>query len=203
METVIANTKVSVTEFRKMLFDDDDNYYYEIIDGETIRKSAPTPMHQRICRRLIIILDNYINQRKSGEIFQSPIDVFLDEYNKPQPDLVFVSTEKKAIITNDGIMGIPDLIVEIISPTSVIRDRIEKKNLYERMSVQEFWIVDPQYEAIEMYALQNSRYELLSAATTLEGELASALFEGLTINLRDIFSAAEYAPTLKGEERNV
>ena len=190
METVISNTKVSVTDFSKMLFEDDDNYYYEIIDGEMIRKSAPTPMHQRICRKIIVILDRYINERKSGEIFQSPVDVFLDEYNKPQPDLVYVSTEKKAIITNDGIMGIPDLIIEIISPTSVIRDRIEKKNLYERMSVQEFWLVDPQYEEIEIYSLKNSHYELLSAATTLEGELTSALFKGLTINLADIFSSS-------------
>lgn len=191
METVISNTKVSVTEFRKMLFNNDDNYYYEIIDGEMIRKSAPTPMHQRICRKLIVILDNFINEKKSGEIFQSPIDVYLDEYNKPQPDLVFVSNEKKAIITNDGIMGVPDLIIEIISPTSVIRDRIEKKNLYERMTVPEFWLIDPEYEAIEIYKLQNNRYELLSAATTLEGELKSALFEGLTITLTDIFSTVE------------
>ncbi|MEJ7680978.1 MAG: Uma2 family endonuclease [Segetibacter sp.] len=127
METVISHKKVSVTEFREMLFDDDDNYYYEIINGEMIQKSAPTPMHQRICRKIIVILDNFINEKKSGEVFQSPINVYLDEYNKPQPDLVFVSNEKKAIITNDGIMGVPDLIIEIISPTSVIRDRIEKR----------------------------------------------------------------------------
>ena len=192
METVISNTKVSVAEFREMRFDNNDNYYYEIIDGETIRKSAPTPMHQRICRKLIVILDSFINEKKLGEIFQSPIDVYLDEYNKSQPALVFVSDEKKAIITNDGIMGIPDLIIEIISPGSVIRDRIEKKNLYERMLVKEFWLIDPQYEAIEIYTLQNNRYELLSAATMLEGELKSALFEGLLINPGDIFNIKNY-----------
>lgn len=191
METVISNTKVSVSEFREMLFDDDDNYYYEIINGEMIQKSAPTPMHQRICRRLVVILDKFITEKKSGEVFQSPVDVYLDEYNKPQPDLVFVSSEKKAIITNDGIMGIPDLIIEIISPTSVIRDRIEKKDLYERMSVREFWIADPQYAAIEIYTLQNNRYELLSAATPLEGELKSDLFEGLVIKPNEIFNSAE------------
>lgn len=92
------------------------------------------------------------------------------------------------MITHDGIMGIPDLIIEIISPTSIIRDRIEKKNLYERMAVQEYWLVDPQYEAIEIYTLQNNRYELFSAATTLEGEFKSAIFDGLSINLTDIFA---------------
>lgn len=189
METVISHKKVSVSEFREMRFDDDDNYYYEIINGEMIQKSAPTPMHQRICRKLIVILNSFINEKKLGEIFQSPIDVYLDEYNKPQPDLVFVSNGKKAIITNDGIMGIPDLIIEVISPSSLIRDRIEKKNLYERMLVSEFWLVDPQYEAIEIYKLQNNRYELMSAATIFEGALKSALFEELTINLSEIFSA--------------
>lgn len=189
METVISNTKVSVTDFSKMQFDDDDDNYYEIIDGEMIRKSAPTPMHQEVSKNLLFILETYNRQYKRGNIFYAPVDVFLDEYNKPQPDLVFVSTEKKAIITNDCIMGVPDLVVEIISPTSVIRDRIEKKNLYERMSVQEFWLVDPQYEEIEIYTLKNGHYELLSAATTREGELTSALFEGLTINLADIFSS--------------
>lgn len=191
METVISNTKVSVSDFREMLFDDDDNYYYEIINGEMIQKSAPAPMHQRICRKLIVILDQFITEKKLGEIFQSPIDVYLDEYNKPQPDLVFISNEKKSIITNDGIMGVPDVIIEIISPSSILRDRIEKKNLYERMGVSEFWLVDPHYSAIEIYTLKNNRYELYSAATILEGQLKSSLFEGLTINLTDIFSAVE------------
>ena len=70
------------------------------------------------------------------------------------------------------------------------------------MSVTEFWLIDPEYQAIEIYTLQNNRYELLSAATTLEGELKSALFEGLAINLADIFSVAK-APALKGEEKNL
>lgn len=84
----------------------------------------------------------------------------------------------------------PDLIIEIISPSSIIRDRIEKKNLYERMGVQEFWLIDPHYEEIEIYVLQNNRYELLSAATILEGELKSRIFEELKIKLTDIFSNA-------------
>ena len=188
METVISDEKISVSEFRTMLFEDDDTYYYEIIDGHMIRKTAPAPLHQRISRKLLLALDKHISETKSGELFQSPIDVYLDEYNKPQPDLIFISKEKSGMITHDGIMGIPVLIVEIISPTSIIRDRIEKKNLYEKMAVQEYWLVDPQYEAIEIYTLQNHRYELFSAATTLEGEFKSALFDGLSINLNDIFA---------------
>ncbi len=190
MKTIVSHKKVSVSEFREMLFDDKDDYYYEIIDGEMIRKSAPAPLHQEVSKNLLFVLESFNRQHKNGKLFHAPIDVFLDEYNKPQPDLVFVAQSKKVIITNDGIMGVPDLIIEIISPSSIIRDRIEKKNLYERMAVQEYWLVDPQYEAIEIYTLQNNRYELYSAATTLEGELKSALFDGLLINPDEVFSAA-------------
>lgn len=189
MEQVISNTKVSVSDFRKMLFDDNDDFFYEIIEGEMIQKSAPAPIHQRVSRKLTGILDRFISDKSLGEIFYAPIDVDLDEYNKPQPDLVFVSEGRRAIITDDGIMGVPDLIVEVISPSSVIRDRIEKKNTYERLGVKEFWIVDPQYKAIEIYTIQKDRYELLSGVTMLEGELKSAMFEGLSLNLDDIFSA--------------
>jgi Uma2 family endonuclease len=73
----------------------------------------------------------------------------------------------------------------------MIRDRIEKKNMYERVGVNEFWLVDPQYKAIEIYSIQNNRYELISAATVLEGELKSALFEGLALNMSEIFSAVQ------------
>ncbi len=189
METVVSNTKVSVAEFREMLFDDNDDYFYEIINGEMIQKSAPAPPHHRISRKIMIILDRFINENKAGEIFQSPVDVYLDEYNKPQPDLVFVSNENKDIITNNGIMGIPDLIIEIISPETYLLDRFKKKALYEGKSVQEFWIVDPKNAFIEINTLRNNRYEFLSAGTSLQGELKSALFKGLAINFTDIFSA--------------
>lgn len=191
MEQVISQQKVSVTEFRKMLFDDDDNFFYEIINGEMIQKSAPAPMHQRISRKLLVTIDKFVTEKKLGEVFQSPLDVYLDEYNKPQPDIIFISNERKHIITNDGIIGAPDLIIEIISPSSFTRDRIDKKNLYERMGVNEFWLVDAQNAAVEIYTIQNNRYELYSAATIFEGELKSAFFEGLSINLADIFATAE------------
>ena len=190
MENIALQKRISVQDFSEMQFDDNDDFQYEIINGEMIRKSAPSPTHQRVCKKLMIILDGFVNKNGLGEIFQSPIDVFLDDYNKLQPDLVFISEKNKSIITNDGIMGVPDLVFEIISPTSVIRDRIEKKNVYERFAIPEFWLVDPQYESIEIYTLKNNRYELFSAATALEGGLNQSLFEGLLMNFNDVFASA-------------
>jgi Uma2 family endonuclease len=113
--------------------------------------------------------------------------VFLDNNNAMQPDLVFVSSDNQGIITNDGIMGIPDLVIEIISPSYVIRDRVDKKNLYEKLNIKEYWIIDPQYQDIEVYSILNGRYELLSGVTMFEGELKSNLLEGITIELTELF----------------
>ncbi len=190
MENIALHKRVSVKDFSEMQFDDNDDFQYEIINGEMIRKSAPSPVHQEVLKNLLYIIETHNRLEKKGRLFCAPIDVFLDDYNKLQPDLFFISEKKKSIITNDGIMGVPDLVIEIISPTSVIRDRIEKKNVYERFAIPEFWLVDPQYQAIEIYTLKNNRYELFSAATAMEGGLNQSLFEGLSISFNDVFASA-------------
>ena len=83
METVISNTKVSVSEFRQMIFDDNDDYYYEIIEGEMIQKSAPAPFHQEVLGNILFQLETFIRPNKKGKIFCAYIDVYLDDYNKP------------------------------------------------------------------------------------------------------------------------
>ncbi len=188
METVISKKKTSVSEYKNMPFEEDDPYYYEIIDGQMIQKSAPTPFHQAILKNLLFAIETFNRQRQLGKLFCAPIDVFLDEYNKPQPDLLFILERNKHIITDDGIAGTPDLIVEIISPSSVLRDRIEKKNIYERSMVPEFWLVDPQYASIEVYTLDDKKFELFNASTSLEGVFKSNLFSSLTLDLKAMFS---------------
>ncbi len=185
---MIAELKqISTHEFRQMEFDENDDAYYELINGYIMKKSAPRPQHQNISVNLSFYLFGFIKEKKMGKLFTAPIDVFLDNLNAVQPDLVFIPTENQAMITDDGIIGIPDLMVEIISPSSVIRDRVDKKNLYERLNVKEYWIIDPQYQDIEVYTIQNGRYELYSGVTMFEGELKSIVFEGLTINLAELF----------------
>lgn len=179
--------QISIHEFRQMEFDENDDAFYELINGYIMKKSAPKPQHQNISMYLSIEIGTFIKHRGLGKLFASPIDVFLDDLNAVQPDLVFIPTENQAMITDDGIIGIPDLMIEIISPSSVLRDRVDKKNLYERLNVKEYWIIDPQYQDIEVYTVQNGRYELYSGVTMFEGELKSSIFEGLTINLAELF----------------
>ena len=184
---VLELKRTTYEEFRQMEFDGNDNFYYELINGEIVKKSAPSPQHQRLSKNLFRQLDKYIIETKKGEIFYAPIDVFLDQYCVPQPDLVFVSSANTHHITKHGIECVPDLVVEVISPSSVIRDRIEKKNIYENFGVKEFWLIDPQNEEVEIYFLENKRYELLSAASRIEGELKSNIFADLKIDLKEIF----------------
>lgn len=185
---MVAELKqISIHEFRQMEFDDFDDAYYELINGYIMKKSAPRPQHQNISMNLSLLLGSYVKEKKMGKLFASPIDVFLDNYNAFQPDLVFISTENQHIITNDGIVGVPDLIIEIISPSSVIRDRVNKKNVCDRLKVKEYWIIDPQNQEIEIYSVQNGRYELLSGVSIFEGELKSDVLEGISLNLTELF----------------
>jgi Uma2 family endonuclease len=185
---MVAEIKqLSIKEFRQLEFDENDNAYYELINGVIMKKSAPTPQHQRISMKLSRIISNYLLENKKGELLASPVDLFLDDRNAIQPDLVFVANDNQRIVTNDGIVGIPDLIVEIISPSSVMRDRVDKKNLYERLNVKEYWIIDPAYQDIEIYTILNGRYELLSGVTMLEGSLKSNILDGVSIDLKELF----------------
>jgi Uma2 family endonuclease len=179
--------QLSVKEFRQLEFDENDSAYYELINGVIMKKSAPAPQHQRISMRLSRIISTYILEAKKGELLAAPVDLFLDDYNAVQPDLVFVANDNQHIVTSDGIVGIPDLIVEIISPSSVMRDRVDKKNLYERLNVKEYWIIDPAYQDIEIYSILNGRYELLSGVTMLEGALKSNILDGISIDLKELF----------------
>lgn len=184
---IVATKQISVEEFRQIEFDENDDSYYELINGYVMKKSAPRPEHQRISMKLSRTISNYLFSKPIGEVFAAPIDVFLNGFNAVQPDLLFISSENNHFITTDGIIGVPDLIIEIISPTSIIRDRVDKKNLYEKLNVKEYWIVDAQYKDIEVYTIENGRYELLSGVTMFEGELKSNVLAGIEIQLSEVF----------------
>jgi Uma2 family endonuclease len=180
--------KMTVAEFTQLDIDDHDTHLYELIDGEPVKRNAPAPRHQRVLRKLVRLVDDYVRQHDAGEVFFSPIDVFLDEFNAPQPDLVFVGKDQRAIVTGNGIEGVPLLVVEVVSPTSAYRDRVTKKSLYERCGVAEYWLVDPLDDLIEIFGLTNGRYELLGAATPDEGNLTSAVLPGIPLNARALLT---------------
>src|SRR5205814_6066318 len=120
-----------------------------------------------------------------GEVFFAPLDVVLNQENTVQPDLVFISTANLGIVQHRAIFGTPDLLVELITPSSVRRDRYDKKDLYARFGVKEYWIGDPANKAMEILTLKEGAYQLHCSAE-ITGKLSSLIFPELEFDLSDI-----------------
>lgn len=162
-----------------------DDRRYEVIDGELL-PMAPSPEsdHQKFSRALVRCLDSYVLSSQLGELLWAPLDVVLDDENVVQPDLVFVSVNRVGIIERKGIVGTPDLVMEILSPFSARRDRQRKMQLYARFGVKEFWIVDPGSHGIEVFTLKSGVYQLLSKGVQ-RGRIRSEVL-GLEFDVADI-----------------
>lgn len=176
-----------------MTYDDylhlpNDGRRYEILEGELFVSPAPVTKHQRISRNLLTILHQHTCQHKLGEVFSSPTDVILSRTNVVEPDLLFVSNDRKKIITEKNIQGAPDLMVEILSETSEEQDRTAKKQIYARHGVKEYWLIDPNTETLEVYKL-NARTRIFQHTATYQSDEScqSSLFPGLKIKLRELW----------------
>ena len=115
----------------------------ELIEDQLFMSPAPTLQHQDILAELFAQLYAVVKTKNLGKVYFAPVDVFLNEQNAFQPDLIFVSKENMKILENDGIHGAPDFIVEIVSAGSRTLDLVKKKNQYEAAGVKEYWVIDP------------------------------------------------------------
>lgn len=159
---------------------------YELIEGELLMTPSPVTRHQRISGKLELELRKFVTENNLGEVFDAPYDVYLDNENVVQPDILFISKERLNIIGEKNIQGAPDLVIEIISENTAYRDLVKKKKLYARFGVEEYWIVIPGEESIEIYILKNNiynHYKTCSKDDTLE----SPCFKDLKIDLKRIF----------------
>jgi Uma2 family endonuclease len=142
------STKLTYADY--MLFPD-DGLRHEIIGGEHYVSPSPVPRHQRISLNLAHLIQTFLDAHPIGELFYAPIDVLLSEIDIVVPDLVFVSTSRSQIVTSKNLQGAPDLVVEILSPGTRSRDQRLKRDLYERAGAQEYWLVDPERDVVEVY----------------------------------------------------
>lgn len=130
----------------------DDGKRREAIGGELYVTAAPNLRHQRIAQRLERALCRLLQDPGHGEVFDAPVGVeFPATGEGVQPDLLFVSIKRSGILAEDWIKGAPDLVVEILSPTTEARDRGLKRELYERQGVRAYWIVDPEEDAVGVW----------------------------------------------------
>lgn len=140
---------------------------YELIHGELVVSPSPSTLHQRILRRLARTLDAFIEQEGRGEILFAPMDVRFSEEDTVQPDL----------------------IAEILSPSTAYRDLTTKKRLYEQHGVREYWIVDPEGRTVEVFELTGERFMQHTRAVET-GTTASTLLDGFQVDLTDLFQRA-------------
>lgn len=147
----------------------------ELINGQIYMSPSPTNQHQRILKKLLRVLDEFIEQENLGELFVSPSDIYLDPIsNAVQPDLYFVSKSNKMIIDpGKPNYGVPELVIEILS-SDTMYDTDKKKNLYEKFGVIEYWIVDPFTKETSVYQYNNNSYQIVGKNT---GKIYSPLFK--------------------------
>lgn len=150
---------------------------YELLNGDILMVPSPTTSHQRVSRDLGFLLFQHVRANKLGEVFFAPIDVVLGQGSDrevAQPDILFVSAQRRAIIAEGEIQGAPDLMVEILSPSTEALDRGYKKALYARRGVSEYWIVDPKSQTIEVYSLSDAGFSYVGSYQAT-GEFTSPL----------------------------
>ena len=164
-----------------------DDTRYELIDGELYMAAAPTRGHQIVVIDLGFLMSNFVTGSNLGIVLIAPFDVILSDEVVVQPDILFVSADRLDIVTERGCFGPPDLVVEILSPSTRERDRETKREVYARFGVKEYWLVD--MDARTVTAMELAGGELATRAVFDEsGEATSGLLPGLSIRVEDIFA---------------
>ena len=156
----------------------------ELWNGEIVMSPAPHPRHQEIVLNFAQRLKEFVTGGKLGRVYISPVDVVLTQRRVVQPDVLFIAKHRLEIV-KDRVDGVPDLAMEVISETSWQRDRIEKKALYEQFGLPEYWIVDPDSETIEVFALSKGVYQLHSRAVGAQ-MAKSKLLAGFSLTFKDL-----------------
>ncbi len=159
---------------------------YELLDGEFIVTPSPSSDHQGVSFELSFLLAEYLRKHKIGRAFAAPMDVVFDRWNVCQPDLLFVSNERARVITPAAIMGAPDLVMELLSPTTQYYDLTKKKELYERFGVLEYWIVDTIAHSITIFSNRNGKFQQTFSGSGSEAAQSEVL-PGFSVAVEELF----------------
>ena len=159
----------------------------QLIDGEVVIGMPPILKHQDIVREILILLA-LIARKVGGKAYDSPIEVRLDDDNVFEPDVLYIKPDNLTITQQDEkrIVGPPNLVVEILSPSTASYDRSEKYRAYEQHGVGEYWIVDPLHETIEVWTLEESGKFARQGAYGKTGTFESVTLD-TTVTLKAIF----------------
>lgn len=162
-----------------------DGKQRQIVDGELFVTPSPKFTHQHISSRIYLALGHYLETHPIGYVLYAPLDVILSESDVLEPDLLLVLNEHRSIL-QDWVRGAPDLVVEVLSLSTVRIDRGPKLRAYARFGVPECWLVDPEEKCVELYRLAGQTYALHEAFTGSQS-LTSAILPGFSLAVAEIF----------------
>jgi Uma2 family endonuclease len=160
---------------------------YQLIGGQLVVSPSPTLQHQRVLGRIFRIVSGFVEENGLGEVLIAPIDLRLEDSDVYQPDLVFVAAADGDRLGERAIEGAPDLVVEVLSPSTAGYDLRQKRDAYERHGVKEYWIVDPAARRIEVYALEDGRFRKIDEARE-GGGVRSRILTGMDIAWSTVFT---------------
>jgi Uma2 family endonuclease len=163
-----------------------EDFYCEILNGELYVSPWPIPKHQLVLLKLYSSLNAFVEKIKLGTLFVAPLDIVLENSNVLQPDIFFVSNSNRSIIKEKSIVWVPDMAIEILSPSGIKKDRVIKMKIYEQFGLPELWLVDPANNSFEIYSLQLGKYNLYSFAAE-KGLIQSIVLNGFELDVNSFF----------------
>ena len=181
-----------IRTLRPLTYDDlmqmpEDGMRREVLEGELIVNPAPRRDHQEVVANLDWLLQQFLRASGVGRVYTHPVDVYLGRHDIVQPDLVVIRDSRLSIYRPEGIVaGPPDIVVEVLSPSTRGIDLIRKMALYARSGVPEYWIADPEQRTLIMNVLHGEEYS--SVEPDAEGWLASPTLSGLRLDPAEVFS---------------
>jgi len=163
----------------------DDGNLYEIIDGELYVMAPPIPVHQEISKRVFREFDRVAELGKLGQVYFAPIGVKLSERDIVEPDIIFIARDRLSIIREKMVDGAPDIVLEILSPSTRLKDLNLRATLYARSGVREYWQIDPRHRSVVVLFLADGAY----VPTSADGGFArSKVLPGVSISIEGLFT---------------
>ena len=164
----------------------EDDKRYEILDGKLILLDSPSRDHQSVRIHLLFDMYAFVKENDLGWVYCAPFDVLFTDTDVVQPDIMFVSRDREHILTPANVQGAPDLIVEILSPSSSTRDWRAKRELYAAHGVREYWIVDPANRIVSVLLLRDGVLEIEQTLTE-DDTATSTVLDRFNVSLDSIF----------------
>jgi Uma2 family endonuclease len=182
--TTPERIRVTAAEFDRFM--ETAEKRYELINGEIIEMGTPVPACQDVVLNTALVITSI---KPRGKVYVAPLEVYLDDENIPQPDVMWIAPDSQCRVTGKRLEGAPDLIVEVLSPSTARHDRDAKFKLYERCGVREYWIASPEKRELDVWQLFEKRYRLQGVFGSGE-TFQSAVLNEQPVEVRLLFAVS-------------